>query len=52
MELEGGASTEFDLTFEYLPNQAAVTASRERIAKLQTGGKPQIHATPVPGWVA
>ena len=52
IELEGGESTQFDLTFEYHRDEAGVTASRERIAKLQTGGKPQIHPTPVPGWVA
>lgn len=52
VELAGGASAEFDLAFEYHPDEAAVTAARERIAKLQTAGKPQIHPTPVPGWVA
>jgi len=52
VELAGGESKTFDLALEYHADEAAVTAVRERIAKLQTGGKPQIHATPVPGWVA
>ncbi len=52
VEVEPGGSTQFDLSLEYHPDAESVTAARDAIAKLQTGGKPQIHPTPVPGWVA
>ncbi|REJ70474.1 MAG: DUF4432 family protein [Planctomycetota bacterium] len=52
VELAPGESRGFSLALEFHPDEAALVAARAAIAKLQAGGKPQIHPAPVPGWTA
>lgn len=50
VELKPGQTVKFEIELEVHPDEKAVAAAEEQIAKLQAGTKPQVFETAQPGW--